>query len=84
MEHVVAPTLMYGVFALKRPKRIAKSLKRSADRVRRRKADPFRSAVSMLTFYINRAGRNLPAVRKRNLMRARQELRKQVGRQQRS
>ena len=69
-----------GVFKLDSPKRIAASLKRSAERSRRRKADAFRSALSMLTFYINRAGRNLPASRKRTLMRAKDELRRQFGR----
>lgn len=69
-----------GVFTLDSPKRIAASLKRSADRSRRRKADAFRSALSMLTFYINRAGRNLPASRKRALNKAKDELRAQFGR----
>jgi hypothetical protein len=50
-----------GVFTLEDPREIARSLKRSADRSRRRKAEPFRSAMSMLTFYINRAGAHLPA-----------------------
>ena len=74
-----ALTLDKGVFTLRDPKRIAASLKRSAMRSRRRKADPFRSALSMLTFYINRAGRSLPAARKKTLMRAKDELRKQFG-----
>jgi hypothetical protein len=69
-----------GVFTLSDPKRIAASLKRSALRSRRRKADPFRSALSMLTFYINRAGKNLPAARRKALLRAKDELRKQFGR----
>jgi hypothetical protein len=69
-----------GVFKLDSPKRIAASLKRSAERSRRRKADAFRSALSMLTFYINRAGRNLPASRKRTLTKAKDELRAQFGR----
>jgi hypothetical protein len=69
-----------GVFTLSDPKRIAASLKRSALRSRRRKADPFRSALSMLTFYINRAGKNLPAARRKALQRAKDELRKQFGR----
>jgi hypothetical protein len=72
--------LSKGVFTGKDPKRIAASLKRSAERSRRRKADPFRSALSMLTFYINRAGKNLPASRRRTLERAKVELRKQFGR----
>jgi hypothetical protein len=74
--------LSKGVFTWKDPKRIAASLKRSAQRSRRRKADPFRSALSMLTFYLNRAGKNLPAGRRRILMRAKDELRRQFGRTQ--
>jgi hypothetical protein len=68
-----------GVFSLSNPKRIAASLKRSAERSRRRKSDPYRSALSMLTFYINRAGKNLPAGRRRTLQRAKTELRRQFG-----
>jgi hypothetical protein len=69
-----------GVFKLRDPKRIAASLKRSAERSHRRKANPYRSALSMLTFYINRAGKNLPASRRKTLQRAKTELRKQFGR----
>ena len=69
-----------GVFGLKDPKRIAASLKRSAERSSRRKAEPYRSALSMLVFYINRAGKNLPASRRRTLERAKGELRRQFGR----
>jgi hypothetical protein len=58
------------------PRQIALSLKRSAERSRRRKAEPFRSAMSMLTFYINRAGRNLGAARRRKLEAAKNELRR--------
>jgi hypothetical protein len=72
--------LTAGVFTLSDPKRIAASLKRSALKSRRRKADPLRSALSMLTFYINRAGKNLPAARRKTLQRAKDELRKQFGR----
>ena len=79
-EHSNALTLARGVFTLRDPKRIAASLKRSAEHSRRRKADPFRSALSMLTFYINRAGRNLTASRKRTLLRTKDELRRQFGR----
>ena len=68
------------VFSHKSPARIAASLKRSAERSRRRKSSPYRSAMSMLTFYINRAGRNLPAGRKRILERAKHELRRAFGR----
>jgi hypothetical protein len=69
-----------GVFKLRDPNRIAASLKRSAERSRRRKSNPYRSALSMLTFYINRAGKNLPALRRKTLQRAKVELRKQFGR----
>jgi hypothetical protein len=79
-EHSDALTLQGGVFTFKDPRRIAASLKRSAERSNRRKADPFRAALSMLTFYINRAGKNLPPARKKTLMQAKEELRKQFGR----
>lgn len=59
--------LKKGVFTLKDPRKIAASLKRSAEQSHRRKADPYRSALSMLTFYINRAGKNLPSFRKKTL-----------------
>jgi hypothetical protein len=72
--------LRKGVFSLASPKKIAASLKRSAQSSKRRKSDPYRSALSMLTFYINRAGKNLPARRKKTLMQAKQELREQFGR----
>jgi hypothetical protein len=74
-------TLDTGVFTLRDPRRIAASLKRSAEKSRRRKADPFRSALSMLTFYINRAGKNLPSTRRNILTRAKDELRKQFGKE---
>jgi hypothetical protein len=64
------------VFKLSDPRAIAESLKRSADRSTRRKSDPYRSAMSMLVFYINRAGRNLPPERRRVLERAKDELRR--------
>jgi hypothetical protein len=70
-----------GVFTWKDPKRIAASLRRSALRSRRRKADPYRSALSMLTFYINRAGKNLPAARRKLLEQAKDELRRQFGKE---
>jgi hypothetical protein len=72
--------LSRGVFTWKDPKRIARSLKRSAEHSRRRKADAYRSALSMLTFYLNRAGRNLPATQRKTLQRAKDELRRQFGR----
>ena len=78
-EQSDALTLDKGVFTSRDPKRIAASLKRSAEKSRRRKSSAFRSALSMLTFYINRAGKILPTSRKKNLMRAKDELRKQFG-----
>jgi len=72
--------LKKGVFSKRSPKAIARSLKRSAERSHRRKSDPYRSAMSMLTFYINRAGSNLPAGRKKLLQRPKKELRKEFGR----
>lgn len=67
------------VFAQKDPKAIARSLKRSADRSRRRKASPFRSAMSMLTFYLNRAGDKLPKAQRQRLEEAKNELRELYG-----
>jgi Protein of unknown function (DUF3175) len=65
-----------GVFKKRSARDIAKSLKRSAERSRARKSGPMRSAMSMLTFYINRAGRNMSASRKRTLEAAKDELRR--------
>jgi hypothetical protein len=65
----------------KSPRQIALSLKRSAEQSTRRKAEPFRSAMSMLNFYINRGGRNLSASRKQALERAKDELRAVFGRE---
>jgi hypothetical protein len=78
-ERSNALDLEAGVFT-RTPKEIARSLKRSAERSTRRKASPFRAAMSMLTFYENRAGRNLPVARKRALRQAKDELRKLFGR----
>jgi uncharacterized protein DUF3175 len=69
-----------GVFTRTDPRGIARSLKRSADRSRRRKVDPYRSAMSMLTFYINRAGKSLSQARRRRLEAAKEELRDLYGR----
>lgn len=69
-----------GVFQKPSAIMIAQSVKRSAERSTRRKADPFRSAMSMLVFYINRAGANLPVARRRVLERAKVELRRLFGR----
>jgi len=66
-----------GVFKQRDPKKIAASLKRSAERSHRRKSNPYRSALSMLTFYMNRAGKNLPASRRTVLNKAKDELRRQ-------
>ncbi len=79
-EHSDALTLEHGVFALADPKEIAASLKRSAEASHRRKAEPFRSAMSMLTFYINRAGKNLSEADRERLEQAKDELRKAFGR----
>ena len=68
------------VFKKEKPGDIARSLKRSAERSRRRKGTPYQSAMSMLTFYINRAGKNLPKRKLRVLERAKSELRKAFGR----
>lgn len=65
------------VFAQKSPKKIAASLKRSAEHSKRRKSSPFRSVISMLTFYINRAGKSLTTLRKKVLNEAKDELRRQ-------
>ena len=72
--------LEHGVFAKPNPASIARSLKRSAERSQRRKADPFRSAMSMLMFYINRAGKHLGKQRRAVLERAKDELRRQFHR----
>ena len=68
-----------GVFTLSDPRAIARSLKRSAERSQRRKTTPYRSAMSMLTFYINRAGRHLTKAQRARLERAKDELRSLFG-----
>ena len=68
-----------SVFTQKTPRKVALSLKRSAERSRRRKGTPYQSAMSMLTFYINRAGKNLPESRKHTLERAKDALRHEFG-----
>jgi hypothetical protein len=78
-EHSHALALEPDVFTWNDPKRIADSLMRSANESTARKASPYRSALSMLTFYINRAGRNLPASRRKTLQKAKQELRAGYG-----
>jgi putative cell wall-binding protein len=79
-ETSTALDLEPGVFTWHDPKKIAASLKRSAEESTRRKGSPFQSAMSMLTFYINRAGRNLDEDQKAVLEQAKQELRTLFGR----
>jgi hypothetical protein len=78
-EHSHALALEPGVFTWTDPKRIAASLMRSAEESTARKAPPYRSELSMLVFYMNRAGKNLPAARKAVLQRAKKELRERYG-----
>ncbi|MBV8393706.1 MAG: DUF3175 domain-containing protein [Alphaproteobacteria bacterium] len=73
-----------GVFKKGSAKAIAQSLKRSAEHSHRRKSPPLRSAMSMLTFYINRAGKNLPARRLATLKRAKDELRALFGKEKKA
>ncbi len=79
-EHSDALDLQKNVFTLDDPAKIAASLKRSAEQSRRRRGTPFQSAMSMLSFYINRAGKELPAERRKVLEAAKGELRKSFGR----
>ena len=79
-QHRDALDLEPDVFTSSDPHELALSLKRSAEASHRRKSSPYRSAMSMLTFYINRAGKDLPETRKRVLERAKDELRKVFGR----
>ena len=72
--------LEHGVFSKDDPRAIALSLKRSAEHSTRRKSSPYRSAMSMLTFYINRAGKDLPKKQLRVLEKAKEELRGLYGR----
>jgi hypothetical protein len=71
------------IFVSDNPDTIAASLKRSAERSKRRKSTPYQSAMSMLTFYINRAGKDLPAKQKRVLERAKDALRDKFGKKKR-
>ncbi len=80
-KHSDALDLESKVFKSNNPRRIALSLKRSACKSKRRKAKPYQSAMSMLNFYINRAGKNLPKKRKGILKRAKDELRDVFGRE---
>jgi hypothetical protein len=80
MQKSDALDLEPGAFAKDDPKEVALSLKRSAEESTRRKSGPYRSAMSMLTFFINRAGRNLSDRRRRILEQAKDELRRLFGR----
>jgi hypothetical protein len=81
MKKSDALDLEQGVFKQRSAKKIAASLKRSAERSTRRKAGPFQSAMSMLNFYINRGGKNLSPTRKKTLDQAKVELRKLYGKE---
>ena len=80
-EHSNALDLEEGVFTKEDPAEIARSLKRSAERSKRRKVGPYASAMSMLTFYINRAGKDLGKDQRKVLEEAKDELRKVFGRE---
>ena len=81
-KHSNALDLKDQVFTLDDPKKIAESLKKSAKHSHRRKGSPFQSAMSMLNFYINRAGKNLPEKQKEILEKAKNELRILFGREE--
>jgi len=81
MQTSDALDLESGVFKSKDPKKIARSLKRSAEKSKRRKGTPFQSAMSMLNFYVNRAGKQLSAKEKQPLEKAKHALRKLYGRE---
>lgn len=78
-----AMDIKHGIFAKEDPAEIARSLKHSAESSKRRKSSPFRSAMSMLNFYINRGGKNLPARQRSHLEAAKDELRDLFGRPRR-
>jgi hypothetical protein len=82
METSDALDLESGVFKSKDPKKIARSLKRSAEKSTRKKGTPFQSAMSMLNFYINRAGKHLSAKEKQPLENAKEELRALFGKEE--
>src|SRR5690348_6888661 len=77
-----AMDLEKNIFQSKDPKKIASSVKRSAEKSKRKKAGPFQSAMSMINFYENRAGKNLPASQKKVLDESKNELRKSFGRKE--
>jgi hypothetical protein len=73
-QHSDALDLKKGVFTSSDPKKVAQSLERSAEKSKRKKSTSYQSAMSMLNFYINRAGKNLPAGKKKVLTKAKDEL----------
>jgi hypothetical protein len=79
-KHSDALDLEPGVFKKRSGRAVARSLKQSAERSRRRKSSPYRSAMSMLTFFVNRAGRGLSRARRQVLERAKAQLRRLYGR----
>jgi hypothetical protein len=81
-EHSNALDLEKDVFKQKDPVKIAQSVKRSAERSKRKKAGPFQSAMSMINFYENRGGKNIPASQKKVLDQSKEELRKLFGREE--
>src|SRR3954466_1716957 len=81
-EHSNAMDLEKDVFKLKNPKKIAASVKKSAEKSNRKKAGPFQSAMSMINFYENRGGKNLTATERKTLDKAKEELRKLFGREE--
>ena len=80
METSDAMDIEHNIFKTGNAQSIADSLKRSSTQSRRRKGSPFQSAMSMLNFYINRAGRNLPKERRDTLQQAKRKLRELFGR----
>jgi hypothetical protein len=81
METSDAMDVEHDIFRTGSAESIAQSLKRSSTKSRRRKGTPFQSAMSMLNFYINRAGRNLPKTRRETLQQAKRKLREAFGRE---
>jgi hypothetical protein len=84
MQKSNALDLQSNIFKSQSAEKIARSLKHSAERSRRRKGTPFQSAMSMLNFYINRAGKNLSARKKNNLEKVKNKLRQLFGRPMKS
>ncbi len=81
-EHSNAMDLEQDIFKSKDPKKIAASVKKSAEKSKRKKAGPFQSAMSMINFYENRGGKNIAAGQKKILDQSKEELRKLFGREE--